>query len=301
MPLLVVRGFAAVLLVSSAIAVFHGPLVALLDATVMDHLPRLGGDYGRLRLWGSIGFAVGALGSALLVEAFSPAVIPLLLLVATVGLVPAVASVPATQIATEGPATPPWRLVTPPLVAFLATAFLVQVSSGAWGGFFALHTAGLGFPAIVPGLTFGLAVVAEIGLFFWGPRLARRTTPTTLILGVLALTVARWALTAVAKSAPLVVGLQLGHAITFSTFHLAAILLLPRLVPPESSTGGQALYGAAAFGLGGTAGLLLAGALVDRLGTSGVFAVDAALATLAFVPALRLRRLVAVSASAHPQ
>jgi MFS transporter, PPP family, 3-phenylpropionic acid transporter len=295
----VVRDFPAVLAVSSAIAVFHGPLVALLDATVMDHLPRLGGDYGRLRLWGSFGFAFGALVSAPLVEAFSPAVIPLLLLAATVGLAPAVARVPAEQIGTDRLAAPPWRLVTPPLAAFLATAFLVQLSSGAWAGFFALHTARLGFPAIVPGLTFGLAVIAEIGLFFWGPRLAQRTTPTTLILWVLAITVARWALTAVARSAPLVVGLQLGHAVTFSTFHLAAILLLPRLVPPESSTGGQALYGAVAFGLGGSAGLILAGLLVDRLGTSGVFAVDALCATLAFVPALLLRRLVAPSARTH--
>jgi len=49
------------------------------------------------------------------------------------------------------------------------------------------------------------------------------------------------------------------------------------------------------FGLGGTAGLALAGALVDRIGTSRLFAVEAVVALVALVPALHLRRLVAKS------
>jgi len=105
-------------------------------------------------------------------------------------------------------------------------------------------------------------------------------------------TVARWALTAWVRSEALVIGLQLGHACTFSAFHLAALQLLVRLVPPHSSTGGQALYGGVAFGIGGSAGVALAGVLVDRLGTSGVFGFEAIVALLGLLPALRLRRLL---------
>ena len=107
------------------------------------------------------------------------------------------------------------------------------------------------------------------------------------------LTAVRWALTAAARSEAAVVALQTGHAITFSAFHLASVLLLSRLVPAESRTGGQALYGGIAYGLGGTTGLALAGALVDRIGTSRVFALEAVIALGALVPAVRLRRLVA--------
>lgn len=67
--------------------------------------------------------------------------------------------------------------------------------------------------------------------------------------------------------------------------------LLARLVPPESSTGGQALYGLVGFGLGGSAGLWVAGALVERLGTAGLFAFEAVVAGVGLVPALRLLRL----------
>jgi PPP family 3-phenylpropionic acid transporter len=268
-PLLVLEDFTGVLLASSAIAFFYGPVIPMLDA-----------------------FVIGALASAPLVEAFSPAIVPNLLLAASLGLAPALSRLPSEQVGLAFRAGPPWRLLTPPLAAFLAAAFLLQVSSGAWTGFFAVHTAALGLPASVPGLTWGLAVIAEIGLFFWGRRLGDRIAPTTLIVVVLGATVVRWALTAVVRTAPLVIAVQLGHAITFSAFHLAAVLLLLRLVPPERSTSGQALYGAVAFGVGGSAGLALAGVLVDRVGTAGVFAVDAVCASLALAPALRLRRLV---------
>lgn len=40
-----------------------------------------GGDYGRLRLWGSVAFVVGALLSAPIVHSFSPSVVPTLLLI----------------------------------------------------------------------------------------------------------------------------------------------------------------------------------------------------------------------------
>ena len=294
-PLIAVRGVAAVAVVSAAVGLLHGPIIPMLDATVLDHLPRLGGDYGRLRVWGSLAFVIGALASAPLVGRFSPAVVPVLLLLAAVPLAPALARLPREQAAPTGASRAPWMLLTPPLRAFLATAFLLQVSSGAWTGFYAVHTTSLGFPDTVPGLTWGLAVIAEIVLFLWGARLVERVAPPALILGVLVLTAARWALTAVARSEPLVVALQTGHAITFSAFHLASMLLLSRLVPAESRTGGQALYGGVAFGVGGTAGLALAGALVDRIGTARLFAVEAVAALAALVPGLRLQRLVAQS------
>src|SRR5207244_12867012 len=104
---------------------------------------------------------------------------------------------------------------------------------------------------------------------------------------------ARWPPPAPPRPAPAVIALQTGHAITFSAFHLASVLLLSRLVPAESRTGGQALYGGIAFGLGGATGLALAGALVDRIGTSRVFAPEAVIPLRARVPAVRLRRLVA--------
>ncbi len=289
-PLLVVRDFPALVIVCSAIALLHGPLIPLVDAIVVDHLEGLGGDYGRLRVAGSMAFVLGALLSAPLVRLFSPAIVPWLLLGAQVGLVPALARLPPGQLGHAGEVRSPWALATPPMRAFLATAFLLQVSCGAWGGFFALHTAALGLPDTVPGITWALAVGVEIVLFTWGRGLIGRIAAERLVGFALVVTVVRWALTAVATSAPAVMALQLAHACTFSVFHLATIGLLAKLVPPASTTSGQGLYGMVAFGLGGSLGLGLAGVLVDRVGTSAVFGIEAVIAAAALLPAVALLR-----------
>lgn len=291
-PLLFVRSFAAMALVTGMIAVLHAPLIPMTDSAVLDHLAALGGDYGRLRLWGSVAFVLGAVVSGPVVHSSSPAVVPALLLVPVFPMVLALAGLPHEQVGHGERFHAPWALLSPPLTAFLATAFLIQLSCGAFAGFFAVHCAALGFSDAIPGLTWGLAVSTEVALLYWGRRILQWIAPAQLIVIALIITVIRWLLTAVVRHAVLVVGLQLGHAFTFSAFHLAALLLLSRLVPPQSSTGGQTLYGLVAFGIGGSIGVTLAGLLVDRLGTAGLFGCEAVVALVGLLPALHLRQLV---------
>jgi PPP family 3-phenylpropionic acid transporter len=290
-PLLVVRDFEALVVVFVVINVSHGTLIPMVDALVVDHLDELGDDYGRLRLWGSISFIVGAAGSAPFVQVFGPEVIPILLLLPQLALAPVLLRLPHGQRGVPGHARAPWSLLTPAMAAFLATVFLVQASAGAWGGFFALHVRALGLSDAVPGLTFALAVVIEVALFRFGRRMLEWLPPADMIALTVAVTVVRWCLSAVVTSEAAVVLVQLGHVFTFSAFHLAAVALVARLVPPANATSGQSLYGLMGHGIGGTVGILLAGALVDRVGTANLFLVEAAIALAAAVPAFALRRM----------
>jgi PPP family 3-phenylpropionic acid transporter len=290
-PLLFIRDFPTMVLVFVGINLFHGTLIPMVDATVVDHLEVLGGDYGRLRLWGSISFVVGAAVSALLVQAAGPAVVPWLLVVPNLFLAPVLLRLPGGQRGHAEHARGPWALVTPALAAFLATVLLAQASCGAWGGFFALHVRTLGLPDALPGLTFAIAVVFEVVLFHWGRRVLEWIAPVDLILATLVITVIRWVLSALVTGEFAVVAVQLAHVFTYSAFHLAAIALVAELVPAENATSGQSLYGLMGFGVGGTVGIALAGALVDGLGTRGLFWFEAALATGAVVPGLVLKRL----------
>lgn len=291
-PLLFVERFDAILWVLALVAVLHGPVVPMVDAAVMDHLPELGGDYGRLRLWGSIGFIVGAWGSAPIIHATSSAIVPALLLLAFVPLPLALAQLPPSQRGHPMRFLAPWRLLTRPLAVFLGAGFLLQASCGAWSGLYALHTQALGFSDTVPGLTFGLVVVVEVAVLYWGRPMLERVSPAPMLLVILLVNAMRWALTAVATREGVVIALQIGHVFSFTAFHLAALALLAKLVPVESVTGGQALYGLVTFGLGSSAGQLLAGALVGRLGTAGVFGFEALVAGAGVPLALWLLRLV---------
>ena len=290
-PLLFVRDFPTLIVVFLAINAFHGTLIPMVDAIVVDHLAELGNDYGRLRLWGSLSFIVGSAGSAPLVYAYGTPVIPLLLVLPQILLAPVMLLLPRGQRGHPDHARAPWALVTPAMATFLVTVFLAQASAGAWSGFFALHVRALGLSDSIPGLTFGLAVVAEVALFHWGRRVLDWIPPADLILLTVVVTVVRWALSAVVTGEAAVVLVQLGHVFTFSAFHLASVALVAELVPPANATSGQSLYGLMGYGVGGTVGIALAGALVDRLGTPGLFWFEAAVALAAVGPAWMLRRL----------
>ncbi len=289
--LLVAHDFATLLVVLVAVNVCHGSLMPMVDAIVVDHLDELGGDYGRLRLWGSASFIVGAAGSAPLVHAWGAGVVPILLVLPQLVLAPVLARLPHGQRGHAEHASAPWTLLTPAFGTLLAAVFLANASSGEWSGFFALHVRALGLSDSLPGLAFALAVVVEILLFHAGRRLLLWIAPADLVVVALAVTVVRWVASAIVTSEAAVLLVQLGHVFTYSVLHLASVALIVRLVPAANATSGQALYGGIGYGVGGAVGIALAGLLVDRLGTVGLFWFEAAMALLGLVPALRLRRL----------
>jgi MFS transporter, PPP family, 3-phenylpropionic acid transporter len=289
-PFVLARDFRSIFFVFVVLNLCHGTLIPMMDATVVDHLDELGGDYGRLRLWGTLGFILGAIASAPVVHVLGPGATPVLLLLPNLVLAPVLARLPSTQRGVAELARPPWALVTPAMATLLAAVFLAQTSAGEWGAFFAVHVHALGLSDALPGVTFALAAVAEIGVFHWGRRVLAWLPPADLILAAVVASVVRWAIAAVVTSPWAVVGVQLGHIFTFSALHLAAVALVAELVPRESTTSGQSLYGLVGFGLGGTVGIVLAGALVDRTGTRALFWVEAGVAVAALVPAWALAR-----------
>ena len=289
--LLFARDFATLIAVFVAVNACHGTLIPMVDAIVVDHLDELGGDYGRLRLWGSASFIVGAAGSAPLVQVYGAGVIPILLVLPQLVLAPVLALLPHGQRGLPEHVRAPWALVTPAFAALLASVFLLQASAGAWGGFFALHVRALGLSDALPGVAFAVAVILEVFVFHAGRRLLVWIPPVDLILLTLVVTVVRWVLSAIVTSEVAVVLVQLGHVFTFSALHLAAVALVAELVPPENATSGQSLYGGIGYGVGGTVGVAAAGLLVDRLGTVGLFWLEAGVALVGVAPALALRRL----------
>ena len=71
---------------------------------------------------------------------------------------------------------------------------------------------------------------------------------------------------------------QLLHAATFGAYHAASIAAVHRLFPGRLQATGQTLYSSLSYGLGGGAGLLLAGWSWERLGAAASFSISAAFA-----------------------
>ncbi len=256
------------------------------EAVTLNHLGSRAERYGKIRLWGSVGFilSVGLVG-----EALGRWGIPLLLPI-SLGLFTAifltsltVADHPGT---TRTSGSPPLRqlLLRPELIALLGTCLLVQASHGPYYTFFTIYCGDNGYPKDWIGWIWALGVVAEIGIFFVTNRLLERFSPRHLLLVSLALTGVRWLLTgAFVSQVPVLLAAQLLHAFSFGVFHAVNIHTIHRLFTGRYQSLGQALYASVAFGAGSSVGSLGAGYSWHLLGSHATFMAAAALPALGLV------------------
>jgi PPP family 3-phenylpropionic acid transporter len=245
-------------------------------------------DYGRVRLWGSVGFIVAALLAGQLIGITGADSVLYLLIAAAAAIAGACAALPEGNASNRTRRRTTWRLLArPSLLLFFLAAALIQGSHAVYYGFSTIHWRGLGLSDGVIAALWAEGVVAEILLFYWGAGFLGRFGP----LGLLALGggagLVRWLATALATGLPILALLQLLHGLTFGAAHLGAMHHLARRLPPEQAATGLALYSTVVGGLGQGLLLLLAGSLYGMAGGLAYLAM-AALAALGAVIAAAL-------------
>jgi PPP family 3-phenylpropionic acid transporter len=267
-----------------AYSIFWHALLPQFEAVALGHLQAYRGDYSRVRLWGSVGFVVAVLGLGPILDAAG--ILPLPWLVAGLFAAMAVSAWLVPEVPAPAPAShesvPILEVLRRPWVrALLAACLLSQLSFAPYYNFFTLFLERHHYTRGTAGLLWALAVVAEIGLFLLMGRLISAFGARKLMLMVLAATAARWLLTALlVDSLPLLVLLQLSHALTFGAYHSLAMYYVQQYFPGSMQGRGQAFYNAAAYGVGGSVGSLGSGYLWQHVSPEAVFIVAAAAALL---------------------
>jgi len=267
-----------------AYSIFWHALLSQFEVVALSHLAPHGGDYSRVRLWGSVGFVAAVLGLGPILDAAG--ILPLPWLVAGLFAAMAVSAwlVPEVPAPAHAPheSVPILEVLKRPWVqALLAACLLSQLSFAPYYNFFTLFLERHDYTRGTAGILWALAVLAEIGLFLVMGRLISAFGPRRLMLIVLAATAGRWLLTALlVDSLVLLVLLQVSHALTFGAYHALAVYYVQQYFPGSMQGRGQAFYNAAAYGVGGSIGSLGAGYVWQHVSPEAVF-VGAALAALA--------------------
>jgi PPP family 3-phenylpropionic acid transporter len=261
---------ASLVLAFLVIGAGHGTVLPLVEAMVLERVRDHG--YGRLRLWGSVGFVAVATGLPVVWRESAGSGFPLAL--AVVLAVLTLATVPfEREVRPEG--HDDHGRVPGSVWALLVVLTLHQVSHGPYYAFFSVRLVESGFSASAVGVLWSLGVVAELVAFRAGGAIERRLGLRGVLSLALALTPVRWMLLALEPSWPLLVVAQSGHALTFALAHLAGVQLVSREVPPGARRRAQALYSGLSFGLGIVVGSAVAGPVWQALG-AGTFIVAAA-------------------------
>jgi len=245
-------------------------------------------DYGRLRVWGSVGFIITSLAGGIWLVGEHIHAFPFIL--AALMLVLVFASLGFPKIKQITPPTLKHAAFPTQFYILLAIAFIMQVSHGAYYGFFSLYLADAGYSGTQIGLYWVVGVLAEIVLMWLWSRPIQHARPSLVFSICLLLAALRWLGTAMTTDPVLLTALQLLHAASFAAFHVAAIAWVKRLAPDSRHAAAQGAYAAAGFGLGSSIGIMGCGLIVGNAGYATAFYVCALIALLGTPLAWLLRK-----------
>ena len=170
-------GFTGLLLVMLAFTFFWNAVLPLYEVITLKVLGPQRDQYGKIRVWGSVGFiaAVALIGVAL--EWVDIRYLPTLLVPLFAGIALSAWLLPAEtrlQVQKSPRGSLKAILTHPAVIAFFVMNFLLQVAHGSYYTFFSIHLQLHGYGKLAIGLLWSLGVVAEIVLFMWMHRLSAR-------------------------------------------------------------------------------------------------------------------------------
>jgi PPP family 3-phenylpropionic acid transporter len=214
-------------------------------------------DYGKVRLWGSLGFTGIALWLGRVLETPEQAFY-YLSSVSFITLFFGAMLVRYDQMPhASGESDKSFSLST--YWAFWVSAFLMQVGFGGFYNFFTIYETAHGVSLEVTSWMWSFGVLCEIlMLYFQGPLLQRNLL--RILQFAMLVTALRWTiLWLYPDSLPLTFASQSLHAVSFALYHTAAITYVYSLYTQKKLA--QQFFLGIAFGLGGSVGAFLSGKL----------------------------------------
>ncbi len=263
-----------------ALMFLHTSAMMPMSEAALAHLVSAGGGfdarrYGRVRLFGSLGFLVTVFAAGAWFQHFGMGHFPawtvatLLLVVASAWSLPDLKEAVAAHERRQ-PVLPILRQRA--VQWFFASVFFHVLAHMAIYIYFSLYLDVMGYSKTVIGLLWAVSVIVEIGWFYTQSRWLPLLSLSGWLLLCGALMALRMGMTAAGAALwPVLLLAQALHAFTFAAHHATCIALLSHHFPGRLRGRGQALYTVLGYGLPGVLGGLGGGVLSSRLGLVSVF------------------------------
>jgi MFS transporter, PPP family, 3-phenylpropionic acid transporter len=287
----------------ASFAFFRAPMVMLADVLTLERAPGAGTSYGRVRLWGSLGFLVSVMAAGRWLDPRAPAALPAAVAIALALAVAASFALPSpAERLDHAQGTSARRDPTPKKVRaglrellgssdfrlFLAASVLGQAAHSAYDLTFSLHLRDLGMGQGLVGVTWALGVVAEIVLMAVAAPLLTRHGGRLLPVALLGASL-RWALIASVRSHAVLIVLQPLHGFSFGLMWLASLHYVKERAPARILATAQGLY-SATMAAGSVGGMLLWGSVYGGHAGATTFGAAAVVAGVAGVLAVLFAR-----------
>lgn len=255
-------------------------LVPMADSYAMERCAGCTGEYGKVRLYGSLGFVMAVLVFGAVADRFGFASYPVwacatLLLAFFAALKFSPDAARSASVANAAKAGSGFRrlLVPSPMPLFWLAGFFMIFAHGVFYAFFSLYLLEFDYSELSIGGLWAFGVMCEVVFFALQARFFNRFSLNTWLCISFAACALRFALTATFPQWGWVMLFAQGlHALTFAAHHTATISWLRENLPPDLVVRGQAMYATIAYGLGGSMGTLLGRFAWEWSGPASAFA-----------------------------
>ena len=259
--------------VTIAFAFISAPIMPLIDSNTMIFLGGQRDQYGRIRLWGAVGWAIAAPITGALIQTSGiqwsfyayAAMLAIALLIA----------IPIPMSHTQAP-VPFWNGLRSLLsnrrwVFFLVMVFLIGISAASVSTYLFLYMKALGAGETEIGMALSISTIGEIIMYFFAERILRRFKWRGLILIALPLYIVRLVLYSFTDSPTLILVIQLLHGFTIPAIWAAGISYVAEAAPPGLTTTAQGIFTGVLNGLGSATGAFLGGVIYQNFGPVVMF------------------------------
>ncbi len=266
--------FLALLAAVIAYAFFNAPIVPLVDNAVMSLLGDDKSGYGRVRLWGSVGWGLTAaiLGPMLDRAGLNWMFYGFLILMAVNFVValrlPMNIVADARHVYSAGLGI---LLRNGRFLMLLLVSLVYGITLGVLLSYQFLFLDELGASRTVMALSLTMTTVSEIPLWFISPALLRRLGPNRMIALALAATTVRNLALGVMTSPWWVLPISLLHGPSFAVLWAAGVADADAAAPPGLGATAQGLFAGMMFGLGSALGGFLGGPAYEIIGFARLF------------------------------
>ena len=291
-----ISSFSGLLLMISLFAIFGAPTGSLVDAAVLTMLGNRKERYGRIRLWGTIGYGVIApfagnlIGRLGLNWAFWGYAILML------GGLLVITQIPFRQSHSNGSFRGGLRVLfaNQSWMLFLVMVFIAGIGMATINNYLFVYMQSLGASKTLMGFALTVSTISEIPAMFFSDRLLRRFGARGMLVIAMTTIGLRLLFYSLTTQPWVVLVIQLVHGLTFAAIYTAGVHYADMIAPPGMKSTTQGMFSGTLMGFGSAAGGLLGGLLLDRFSPGGMYAFSGTLVLVGLIVFLIVeRRLVA--------
>jgi len=263
--------YSAMLAAMFALSLFYAPIGNLLDSVALEYLTHTHNtNYGSLRLWASLGWAMGSvvIGRLLSEHSLNYIFVIASLFLLTTSIITFLAMKPSAKANKSSVALSHliailkthtrlrWYLLLLLLAGYVSSPTFLFVN---------MHYAEIHASYTQTGIAFMFQSLAELPVFYFSALLLRKFGNRNVLLFTLIVLALRLFCYGISVNPWFSIFVGISHGITFALMYVAIISLIQKYFPGELRASGQALVYSFYFGLGVVLGNLTIGYFKDYL------------------------------------